>query len=184
MTSHLTTVRSRAERASLWKVIITLDPGRSVLHCLWRQLRERKRRYINIWATTSIFSSEIESRSIDDQLFNWLVKAIENLMRLMVFVLKRSSTPWNPLSHRYTWIRSQTLSGTQSPHSFNASLRLRWTGGHACLNSLDPHLQTSAHTHTHYKGFSYTHPHCLYPGGFNLTAMGLILQFPNTSHRG
>lgn len=42
------------------------------------------------------------------------------------------------------------------------------------------------HTHicAHYKGFSYTHPHGLYPGGFNLTAMGLILQFPSTSHRG
>lgn len=36
--AHLTTVRSRAERASLWKVMTTLDAGKSDFHCLCLQL--------------------------------------------------------------------------------------------------------------------------------------------------
>lgn len=38
--AYLTTVRSRAERASLWKVMTTLDAGRSDFHCLCLQLQE------------------------------------------------------------------------------------------------------------------------------------------------
>lgn len=38
---YLTTVRSRAERASLWKVMTTLEAGRSEFHCLCLQLHTK-----------------------------------------------------------------------------------------------------------------------------------------------
>lgn len=41
--AYLTTVRSRAERASLWKVMTTLEAGRSDFHCLCLQLRAHKK---------------------------------------------------------------------------------------------------------------------------------------------
>lgn len=42
--TYLTTVRSSAERASLWKVMTTLEAGSSDFHCLCLQLNKRRRR--------------------------------------------------------------------------------------------------------------------------------------------
>lgn len=46
---YLTTVRSRAERASLWKVMTTLDAGRSDFHCLCLQLQQQTHIHMRSW---------------------------------------------------------------------------------------------------------------------------------------